>query len=563
MREKTVTRQRRYAYILLTRMVCAAMGVLFIAGIVGGGNVAHAFPAICNVKSFGAVGDGKHKDTAAIQKALDSCANSQNGQIVEVPPGTYLSAPLYLRSNLRLQIDKGATLDASQTLSDYTIPPGVTLHTKVLAFLNGYKISNVQVGGGGVINGEGAVWWATGRAADERPRLIELDYVNQANIGAGTHLENAGSAHVYAFGSTGIFAEGMTITAPSNSPDTDGVVFSNSQGSADECSIDTGGNNIAIVSGIGESNAPQLGSSNIEVLSCQFKHGHGVSIGSGTTGGVKNITVSGCTFNGTTNGIRIQSNRTVGGEVANVRYSNLTMTNVSHPILFSAYSPSIPSSDSPHPITVTTPYYHDITVSNLVATGASDAGTIVGVPEKPLTGITFIAVTIAAQTGVVVRNATVTVIPGGTKITVSRGNAYILESHGKVLSEGNYEAESPANGLLGGAVVAACSACSGGQKVTNIGHGGILQFANVEVGISGTYTITIYYVDGDAGRLAQMTIGNLNRETITTIAFHGTNDVNWNFVQSLTVSVPLDTLDTITFSNDTASGPDIDRITVS
>ena len=563
MMDKTSTIPRRHAYILLTRMICTAMVALFTAGIAGRGNVAHAFPAVCNVKSFGAVGDGKHKDTAAIQKALNSCANSQNGQIVEVPPGTYLSAPLYLRSNLRLQIDTGATLDASQTLSDYTIPPGVTLHTKVLAFLNGYKISNVQIAGGGVINGEGAVWWATGRAADERPRLIELDYVTHANIGAGTHLENAGSAHVYAFGSTGIFAEGMTITAPSNSPDTDGVVFSNSQGNADECSIDTGGDEVAIVSGIGESNAPQLGSSNIDIQACQFKHGHGVSIGSGITGGIKNIQVFGCTFTGTTNGITIQSNRTVGGEVANVRYSNLTMTNVAHPILFSAYSPSIPASDSPYPITATTPNYHDITVENLVATGASDAGTIVGVPEKPLTGITFMNVTIAAQTGVVVRNATVTVIPGGTKITVSRGNAYILESKGKVLTVGSYEAESPANGLVGGAVVAACSACSGGQKVTKIGHGGELQFG-VTVGIAGTYTITIYYVDGDAGRSAQLKIFNSDRETITTIAFHGTNDGNWNFVQSLTVSVHLDAFgNPIWFSNDTASGPDIDRITVS
>ena len=561
--DKTGTIPRRYAYILLTRMIWTAMVALFIAGIVGRGNVVHAFPAVCNVKSFGAVGDGKHKDTAALQKAFDSCANSQTGQIVEVPPGTYLSAPLYLRSNLRLRIDPGATLDASQTLSDYTIPPGVTLHTKVLAFLNGYKIGNVTIEGRGVINGEGAVWWATGRAADERPRLIELDYVTHANIGGGTHFENAGSAHVYAFGSTEIFAEGMTITAPSNSPDTDGVVFSNSQGNADECSIDTGGDNVAIVSGIGESNAPQLGSSNINISACQFKHGHGVSIGSGIAGGIKNIAVSGCTFNGTTNGIRIQSNRSVGGEVANVFYADLTMINVAHPILFSAYFPKIPASDSPYPITATTPNYHDITVENVVATGASDAGTIVGVPEKPLTGITFMNVTIAAQTGVVVRNATVTVIPGGTKITVSRGNAYILESKGKVLTVSNYEAESPANFLSGGAAVVACSTCSGGQKVTKIGHGGELQFG-VTVGIAGTYTITIYYVDGDAGRSAQLKIFNSDRETITTIAFHGTNDGNWNFVQSLTVSVQLDAFgDAISFSNGTASGPDIDRITVS
>src|ERR1700738_4254947 len=119
--DKTGTPPHRYTSILLTRMVCAALVALFVAGIVGEGTVDHAAPTSCNVKSFGAVGDGKHKDTAALQKALDSCSTT-NGQTIEVPPGTYLSAPLYLRSNTRLQIDTGATLDASQTLSDYTIP---------------------------------------------------------------------------------------------------------------------------------------------------------------------------------------------------------------------------------------------------------------------------------------------------------------------------------------------------------------------------------------------------------------------------------------------------------
>ncbi len=199
--DKTCTMSRRYASILLTRMVCAAMMSLFVAGIVVGGNVAHALPGICNVKSFGAVGNGIHKDTAAIQKALDSC--NTLGSVVELPPGIYLSAPLFLRNNSRLQIDPGATLDASRTLSDYIIPHGVTLHTKVLAFLNGYKLTNVTIDGGGVINGEGDVWWATGKAADERPRLIELDYITHAAIGR-IHLENAGSTHVYTFASNQI-----------------------------------------------------------------------------------------------------------------------------------------------------------------------------------------------------------------------------------------------------------------------------------------------------------------------------------------------------------------------
>lgn len=303
----------------------------------------------------------------------------------------------------------------------------------VLAFINGYKLSNVGITGGGLINGNGSVWWATGKVAHDRPRLIELAYATTVTV-TGVHLENGGSMHLFFFGSSYISVSNVTITAPSSSPNTDGIDFSYSSNAiVNGCNIDTGDDNVAIVSGISESSAPQLGSSNITVENCQFKHGHGMSIGSGTTGGVKNITVSNITFNGTTNGLRIKSNRTVGGEVSYVTYSNLTMTGVKDPLLFTGYYPSIPSSDSPQPITSTTPYYHNITVSNLTATGASVAGTIVGVPEEPLTAITLNAVKISAKTGVVVRNATVTVT-GGTTISVSKGSAYILESNGHVIT---------------------------------------------------------------------------------------------------------------------------------
>jgi polygalacturonase len=427
----THTVRCRYTYIMLAIVICAAMVAFFVSGLVISNQKAHAATLICNVKSFGAVGNDTTKDTAAIQKAINTCA-AAGGGTVEVPPGKYLSAPLYLKSNITLQVDTGATLDASKTLSDYTIPPGVTVKEPVLAFINGYKLSNVGITGGGLINGEGSVWWSTGKVAHDRPRLIELAYATTVTVN-NINLENAGSMHLFFFGSSDISVNNITITAPSSSPNTDGIDFSYSKNAVvNHCNIDSGDDDVAIVSGISESAAPQLGASNILVENCNFKHGHGLSIGSGTTGSVHDITASNITFNGTTNGLRIKSNRTVGGEVYNVTYSNLTMTGVKTPLLFTGYYPDIPSSDSPQPITSTTPYYHNITVNNLVATGASTAGTIVGVPEEPFTAITLNAVKITAKKGIEVRNATVTA-EGGTTIKVSSGSSYIIQSKGKVI----------------------------------------------------------------------------------------------------------------------------------
>ena len=125
----------------------------------------------------------------------------------------------------------------------------------------------------------------------------------------------------------------------------------------------------------------------------------------------------------------------------------------------------------------------------------------------------------------------------------------------------SYEAEASANTLAGGAVVSSCSACSGSKKVGFVGEGGTLQFNNVNVATAGTYILNIVYVDGDAGRAAQMSV---NGGTALTLNFSGTNDGNWNTIQNLSVPVILQAgNNTILFSNSSAYTPDFDRITTS
>ena len=66
-----------------------------------------------NVKDFGAVGDGKTKDTAAVQRAIDS------GGMICFPPGIYLCGTLYLKSHGGLYLESGAVLLASPDREDY------------------------------------------------------------------------------------------------------------------------------------------------------------------------------------------------------------------------------------------------------------------------------------------------------------------------------------------------------------------------------------------------------------------------------------------------------------
>lgn len=149
-----------------------------------------------------------------------------------------------------------------------------------------------------------------------------------------------------------------------------------------------------------------------------------MSIGSETNGGVRNVQVQRCSFDGTTNGLRIKSYRGMGGEVSQISYSDISMTNVSTAILFTAYYPNIPATDAPHPVTPLTPSYHDMKITNLTATGAKSAGTIVGVPEFPLSAIVLDHVTIAGGTGLGVRNASIQ--------TSATGVRFVLQDNGQV-----------------------------------------------------------------------------------------------------------------------------------
>ncbi len=405
--------QKRFA-----RMFCIAIISICVSSIFTSGP-AHAI-SICNVKTYGATGDGSTKDTTAIQNAINGCSG---GGIVDFPAGKYLTAPLTLsKDNITLDIERGATILGSTTLSDYTGPDA----TKALPLISSDGVSNITITGGGVIDGQGATWWAAGTSAHLSPRLMDLSNGSNLTLRNLT-LQNAASYHVFLKKINTIEINGITISAPLTSHNTDGIITESVNNMIIEnSSVSDNDDNI----GMKAQNAGEP-SSSIIIRNCTIGTGHGISLGYDITGGMSNIIVSHVTFNGTTNGLRFKSMRTTGGDISHVTYTDIKMTNVAYPIWFAAYYPTIPDSDTAQPVTATTPYYHDITVNNLTATGATAAGYIVGLPEKPLTDIVLNAVKISATTGLEVRNAGV-VTSRGTTITVASGSSYIIQTGGSV-----------------------------------------------------------------------------------------------------------------------------------
>jgi polygalacturonase len=380
-----------------------------------------------DVRQFGAAGDGKTLDTAAIQNALDECAQSGGG-VVEMRAGIYLSKPVFLRNKTTLQLDTGAVLQARDEPSDFLDASGATL-----AFVNGKNLTNIVISGRGTIDGAGARWWAPARAAKmsgqpetvRRPRLVVLANCKNVRVENVT-LQNSPSFHLVPSDCEDVVITNVTIQAPADSPNTDAIDPSCKNLLITHCRLDVGDDNVAIKAGHKVAGR-EFQDENITITDCTFLRGHGMSIGSETRGGVKNLLVKNCTFDGTTSGIRIKTSRARGGTIESLVYRDLTMTNVEIPINITCYYPKIPATDSAQPVTADTPVYRDIQIINLTASGPKSAGFIVGLPEMCVSNVVFENVKLSAGTGLTIRNAK-GIRFKNSSVTVKRGAPFTAEN---------------------------------------------------------------------------------------------------------------------------------------
>src|SRR5580765_3398419 len=363
-----------------------------------------ALPVIPNqtfvITSFGAVGDGVTTNTTAIQNAINM-ANSSGGGTVGIPAGTYLCGPLTMKSSINLQLDSGALW----RMLPYDQDPGGIVSPA--NFINGSSLHDIEISGTGAIDGQGSPWWP-GYKTNNRPVMVNFSACTRVWIRNAT-FSNSPAAHLVVKGRAGnVTIEGVTILAPSSSDptnpshNTDAIDLAETNAVIRNCNISVGDDNVAVGSSASAS-------ADIVITNCTFGDGHGVSIGSFTSGGVSNMTVINCTFNRTDNGIRIKSDDDRGGIVQNLSYLNIGMTNVHFPITIYSYYNSVgtPSSITPAtaasqaviPYPTNNPVYRNITFSNIVGTAVSGypAGIIWARPEMPATNISLIRCNLSAS----------------------------------------------------------------------------------------------------------------------------------------------------------------------
>ena len=378
--------------------------------------------ATCDPRAYGAKGDGIAKDTAAIQRAIDAC-EQQGGGTVRLSPGTYVSAPIVLKSNIVIELDKGATLLGSPDHADY--PPHSEFRLPDLQpLVSATGATHVAIMGEGAIDGNGQSWWQEARQIRDhgvlgnhpRPKLIVFDHCRHVRV-EGVTIRNSPMWQLVPYYSDDVVIRNVRILAPPHSPNTDAIdPFSSSHVTIDHVYSDVGDDNVAIKSGAIDSPGPDSPSRDITIADCTFMHGHGLSVGSEIAGGARNITAERIHFEGADNGIRIKANRDRGHDVSHLVFRDLVMKNVKNALIISEYYPKVlpPAGEAPQPVTRLTPHFHDIVLENVTATGSAVAGVIAGLPESPVEDVILRNVKIEAEKGLTVAYANVS----GQNVTI-------------------------------------------------------------------------------------------------------------------------------------------------
>jgi polygalacturonase len=247
-----------------------------------------------NIKEFGAIADGQTDNTRFIQKAIDSCART-GGKVV-IPYGVFVTATLYLKSNVTLQLESGATLLGHTDIHQYPyLDAGIAFYgdqwaKQSLIFCK--NAENVAIEGLGTIDGQGASFPVTTIKKPDRykDRPYLLWFVGCKNISIkNVQLRNSAFWMQHYLACEYLQVDGIKVWNHSNKNndmmDIDGckyVTVSNVIGDSDDDGITI------------KSTSPSI-AEHITISNCVLSsHCNALKFGTESTGGFRNITITNC-----------------------------------------------------------------------------------------------------------------------------------------------------------------------------------------------------------------------------------------------------------------------------
>jgi polygalacturonase len=378
--------------------------------------------AVFNVRDFNAYGDGKHDDTPAFTAAI---ACLPNGGTLYVPEGVYYLTPIFLKSNITLYLSEKATLLGNPDRNAYPTLQGlintaqgdINLGTwqgeEVTCFaslITAYNCENIKIIGNGTIdcNALAGDWYINHRVKKVawRPRGIFFNRCKNVLM-QGVTVKDTPSWNIHPYFSEDVKLYDLFLKNTPSMPTTDGI-------DPDTCNgveivgvkISVGDDCIAIKSGtIEQAKKYKKPCKNVTIRNCLMCEGHGgVVFGSEQSGGIQNVKVTKCLFDGTDRGLRIKTRRGRGriGITDNILFEDIVMNNVKVPFVVNMYYNM--GDETGHteyvyttqklPVDDLTPQIGKFKFKNMTCSNVGySAGAFYGLPEAPIEEVTFENVT--------------------------------------------------------------------------------------------------------------------------------------------------------------------------
>ncbi|GMH08955.1 hypothetical protein Nepgr_010795 [Nepenthes gracilis] len=362
------------------------------------------------ITEYGGVGDGVTSNTEAFQSAVDNLsqlAAEDGGAVLIVPAGRWLTGSFNLTSHFTLYLDEDAVLLASQDESEWPALPPLPSYGRgrdapsgrVASLIFGTDLTDVVItGANGTIDGQGDYWWnkfKKGELQLTRPYLIELMFSDHVQIFNLTLL-NSPSWNVHPVYCSNVIIKGLTILAPTNSPNTDGInPDSCTNVRIEDCFIVSGDDCIAVKSGWDEYGI-QFGMPTQQLLirriTCISPDSATIALGSEMSGGIRDVRAEDITAIHTESGVRIKTAPGRGAYVRDIFVRRMNLQTMKYVFWMTGNYGSHPD-DGYDPRAL--PIIDGINYSDVTAENVTMAANLAGIDGDKFTGICISNVSIA------------------------------------------------------------------------------------------------------------------------------------------------------------------------
>ncbi|KAA8528243.1 hypothetical protein F0562_035506 [Nyssa sinensis] len=353
-----------------------------------------------SITDFGGVGDGQTLNTKAFQEAIYRIEHlrRRGGTLLYIPPGVYLTESFNLTSHMTLYLAEGAVIKATQDTRNWTLIAPLPSYGRgrerpggrYMSFIHGDGLRDVIITGeNGTIDGQGDVWWNMWRQGTlqfTRPNLIEFMNSNSIII-SNVIFKNSPFWNIHPVYCSNVVIRNVTILAPPDSPNTDGIdPDSSSHVCIEDSYISTGDDLVAVKSGWDEYGIAYGRPSNDITIrritgSSPFA---GIAVGSEASGGVENVLAEHINLFNTGVGIHLKTNIGRGGVIQNITVSDVYMENVRKGIKIAGDVGDHPDNEfNPDAL----PIVKGVTIKNVWGETIQQPGSIRGLRDSPFTGI--------------------------------------------------------------------------------------------------------------------------------------------------------------------------------